>query len=166
MSQPVKLSDALILDARLAGEVHQRSIAGQVEFWAGLGRSVDMLLAGRQVLALRRNAAAVPLSEALASVETPVGRKRVEEVLAHRPYPHYKQCPGKPRLLIRIDEDGKQTIGRFVNREFRVVENMDTESVSQPPKPQRRKMLLRAKTALSQSRGGSGRKPKERKTWS
>ena len=38
MSQPVKLSDALVLDARLAGEAVERSIAGQVEFWARLGR--------------------------------------------------------------------------------------------------------------------------------
>ena len=38
MSQPVKLSDSLVLDARLAGEAVERSIAGQVEFWARLGR--------------------------------------------------------------------------------------------------------------------------------
>ncbi|PIX46733.1 MAG: hypothetical protein COZ06_16555 [Armatimonadetes bacterium CG_4_10_14_3_um_filter_66_18] len=31
MSQPVKLSDTLVLDARVAGEAFQRSIAGQVE---------------------------------------------------------------------------------------------------------------------------------------
>ncbi len=37
MSQPVKLTDALVLDARIAGEVVERSIAGQVEFWARLG---------------------------------------------------------------------------------------------------------------------------------
>jgi hypothetical protein len=29
MSQPVKLSDALVLDARLAGAALERSIAGQ-----------------------------------------------------------------------------------------------------------------------------------------
>ena len=39
MSQPVKLSDGLVLDARLTGEVFQRSIAGQIEFWARLGRN-------------------------------------------------------------------------------------------------------------------------------
>ena len=44
MSQAVKLSDALVLDARVAGEVVERSIAGQVEFWARLGRSVEVLL--------------------------------------------------------------------------------------------------------------------------
>ena len=39
MSQPVKVSDALVLDARLMGEVTQRSIAGQIEFWALVGRA-------------------------------------------------------------------------------------------------------------------------------
>lgn len=43
MSQAVKLSDALVLDARLAGNAVERSIAGQVEFWARLGRSIDDL---------------------------------------------------------------------------------------------------------------------------
>jgi hypothetical protein len=38
MSQPVKVSEALLLDARLAGEAPERSIAGQIEYWARLGR--------------------------------------------------------------------------------------------------------------------------------
>ena len=46
MGQPVKLSDSLVLDARLTGEVAERSIAGQIEFWAGLGRALDSLLRG------------------------------------------------------------------------------------------------------------------------
>lgn len=118
MSQPVKLSDALVLDARLAGEAQERSIAGQVEFWAKLGRSVENLLNGKQVLALRRSAEAEPLFDALAIVDTPAGRKRVDEVIASRPYPHFKQCPGRPGMLIRIDEDGSETTGRFINRQF------------------------------------------------
>jgi hypothetical protein len=123
MSQPVKLSDALVLDARIAGEAQERSIAGQVEFWARLGKSVDQLLDGRQVRALRASGAVQPLSEALASVDTPAGRKRVEDVLASRPFPHYRQHSGQPGLLVRIDEDGTETVGRFVNRVFTAVEN-------------------------------------------
>jgi hypothetical protein len=46
------MSDALVLDARLMGEVSQRSIAGQIEFWARLGRAVETLLRGDQLLAL------------------------------------------------------------------------------------------------------------------
>src|ERR1035438_8514018 len=116
MSQPVKLSDALVLDARIAGEAQERSIAGQVEFWAKLGRSMDLLLEGRQVLALRRSAGTQPLSEALASVNTPAGRKRLADTLSAQPFPHFKQHSGKPGLLIRTDENGKQTVGRFVKR--------------------------------------------------
>ena len=51
MSQPVKLSDDLVLDARLAGELLERSIAGQIEFWAQLGRAMEPLLMGATVMA-------------------------------------------------------------------------------------------------------------------
>ncbi len=117
MSQPVKLSDALVLDARLAAEVQERSIAGQVEFWAKLGRSVDGLLRGKQVQALREMGKQESLAERLASVDTSVGRARVEAYLESRPFPHYREG-GQSGLLIRIDEDGTETLGRFVNRVF------------------------------------------------
>jgi hypothetical protein len=121
MSQPVKLSDALVLDARLAGEAMQRSIAGQVEFWARLGRSVESLLQGDRVLALSKNCAAQPLSERLESVDSPAGRSRVSRYLETLPFPHYRPYPDRAGLLERIDEDGKRTAGRFVNREFKPV---------------------------------------------
>ena len=121
MSQPVKLSDALVLDARLAGEAQERSIAGQVEFWAKLGQSIDALLKGPQVSALHRAARTESLAERLASVDTPAGRARVEVYLKTRPYPHYKEG-GQPGLLTRIDADGTETTGRFVNRVFVPVE--------------------------------------------
>ena len=118
MSQPVKLSNALVLDARLAGEVFERSLTGQVEFWARLGRAIEPLLQGTQVLALCRNAAAQPLSACLESVDSPAGLRRVAEYLEAQPFPHYEQAPDEPGHLIRIEADGKRTVGRFVNREF------------------------------------------------
>ena len=87
MSQPVKLSDNLVLDARLAGEVVERSIAGQVEFWARLGRSIDQLLEGQQVFALCRSAGVRPLSELLATVNAPAGRQRFATYLETLPFP-------------------------------------------------------------------------------
>jgi hypothetical protein len=119
MSQPVKLSDGLVLDARVAGEIVERSIAGQVEFWARLGRGVDLLLEGRQALALCRNAAARPLSECLNTVDSAEGRARVAGFLRSQPFPHYEPHPERPGVLVRIGEDGQRTVGRFVNREFR-----------------------------------------------
>jgi len=119
LSQPVKLSDALVLDARLAGEVFERSIAGQVEFWARLGRAVEPLLQGDQALALCRNASVRPLSACLNSVDSPEGRRRVGEFLQSQPYPHYEPAADSPGLLVRIEADGKRTLGRFVNRQFK-----------------------------------------------
>lgn len=118
MSQPVKLSDALVLDARLAGEAFERSIAGQVEFWARLGRAIEPLLRGTQVLALCRQGAAQPLSALLDSVDSPEGRGRVAAFLETQPFPHYEPAPDAPGLLVRIEADGRRTLGRFVQRQF------------------------------------------------
>jgi hypothetical protein len=118
MSQPVKLSDSLVLDARLAAETVQRSIAGQVEFWARLGRAVEPLLQGDQVMALCRSGAERPLSECLGSVDSREGRARVAEHVASLPYPRYEPAPDAPGMLVRTEADGTRTVGRFVRRKF------------------------------------------------
>ncbi|MBM4072028.1 MAG: hypothetical protein FJ271_24345 [Planctomycetes bacterium] len=122
MSQPVKLSDDIVLDARLTAEVAERSLAGQIEFWAQLGRAIEPLLDGARALALRRAGAVRPLSECLASVDSTEGRQRVQMFLHSRPFPHYEPVSDSPGLLFRIDEDGTRTKGRFVGRKFQAVE--------------------------------------------
>jgi hypothetical protein len=121
MSQPVKVSDALLLDARIAGGVVQRSIAGQIEFWARIGRALEPLMRGDHVLALCRSGNVLPLSACLESVDSPTGRQRVFEHLKTRPYPHYEAAAGSPGLLVQIEADGRRTVGRFVNRQFQPV---------------------------------------------
>lgn len=118
MPQPVKLSDELVLNARLAGESLQRSIAGQVEYWATLGRSVERLFDGRQIAALQNAEAEPSIGELLEVVDTPEGRGMVSAYLASEPFPHYRSYPGGSGLLIRTDENGAETVGRFVNRQF------------------------------------------------
>jgi hypothetical protein len=126
MSQPVKVSDNLLLDARLTGESMHRSIAGQVEFWACLGRAIEPLLSGAQAMALAKSGAARPLSECIETVDTPEGRRRVAEYLASEPFPHYEAAPDAPGLLVRTDADGTRTVGRFVNRRFVAVKPKKT----------------------------------------
>jgi hypothetical protein len=70
------------------------------------------------VLALCRNAAAQPLSEALASVDTPAGREMLKAYLKSEPYPHFEAHPSQAGLLVRIEENGARSVGRFVNRVF------------------------------------------------
>ena len=130
MSQPVKLSDALVLDARIAGEAFERSLTGQVEFWARLGRAIEPLLQGTQALALCRNATAQPLSACLESVDSADGQKRVAEYLDAQPFPHYEQAPNEPGFLVRIEADGQRMVGRFVNRKFQVRKSLKKKSAT------------------------------------
>jgi len=51
-------------------------------------------------------------------VDSPKGRSRLEKYLDTVPYPHYEPAPNKPGFLVRIDENGKRTVGRFINRQF------------------------------------------------
>ena len=118
MGQPVKIADALILDARMMGKFSHRSITGQIEFWAQLGEALEPLLHGDQVLALLKANAAEPLSKSINSVDSPEGRQRVTNYLKTRPFPHYEPVPGKPGYLLRVESGGRRTVGRFVNRQF------------------------------------------------
>ncbi len=118
MSMPVKLSDALVLDARVAGEVMERSISGQVEFWARLGRAIDPLLNGAQAMSVSRRGVAQPLADLIAEVGQAGGRERLAQHLASLPFPHYEPHPDRPGVLIRTMADGSRTVGRFVQRAF------------------------------------------------
>jgi len=102
----------------MVGAVARRSIAGQVEFWARLGKSIEPLLRGDRALALQRSGAARSLAECIQSVDTDIGRDRVHVYLKSRPFPHFEPCPDEAGMLVRIDADGTRTRGRFINREF------------------------------------------------
>ncbi len=118
MPLPVKLSDALVLDARLAAEVEQRSIAGQVEYWACLGKLVDALIDGRNRTEALQKSRSKPLSELVSTIGTPEGDARLKAYLESEPFPHFEPHPTRKGILIRIGADGTRSVGRFVDREF------------------------------------------------
>ena len=118
MSQPVKLSDDLVLDARLTAKVTERSISGQISYWAKLGRAIEPLLEGAQALSLCRAGAAMPLSACFEAVDSEEGLRRMRVYLNEQPFPHYEPAEDRPGFLVRIQEDGTRTLGRFVHRRF------------------------------------------------
>jgi hypothetical protein len=118
MGQPVKLSDHLMLEARRVAEESQRSLAGQIEHWARLGRAIDTVIRPVTALELKRRPPAPAASARLKDIDTPAGRARVTAGLASEPFPHFEVAPGRPGFLVRIDEDGTRTPGRFVKRKF------------------------------------------------
>lgn len=70
---------------------------------------------------IAKRAAPKPLSECLAMVGTQEGRRRLDAYLESQPFPHYKAHPAEKGLLVRTEEDGRITVGRFVNRKFEEV---------------------------------------------
>ena len=112
MGQPVKLSDEMILEARVAGAAMGRSIAGQVEFWAKVGRDLERVANRTQIERLHERAT-LPLSEIVATVNEPAGRARLKAYLESRPFPRFSAHPKYARVFIREDADGTSIVGRF-----------------------------------------------------
>ncbi|MBX3415734.1 MAG: hypothetical protein KF708_23825 [Pirellulales bacterium] len=118
MGKQIDLSSELVDDAASIGSMTNRSIGDQIEYWAMLGRSIEPFIEGQSLRRLHEQGATILLSELLGSVDSDEGRQRVFEYLKSRPFPHFKQHPDSPDLLIRIDADGTETIGRFIGRHF------------------------------------------------
>ncbi len=117
MPQPVKLSDALLLEARTTGAIMQRSMAGQIEFWATLGRAVERVSNRTQLEHLQQRAA-LPLSTIVSTISTPEGRQRLQSHLDSRPSPRFTPHPTLASTFIRETADGKRTTGRFHQGKF------------------------------------------------
>jgi ParD-like antitoxin of type II bacterial toxin-antitoxin system len=76
MGQSVRLSDEIVADARLKSDIFQRTIGGQVEFWARLGQSTESLLNGQNLRTLLQNNSAGPPSDTVDNVERAEGHER------------------------------------------------------------------------------------------
>lgn len=121
MGQPVRLSDGLVQDARMVGEVAERSIAGQIEYWARLGRALESVLDGESALRLKRNRGGKPLSACLRSRTQAEALAEFEAFMNAQPFPQYQPVPGKPSYLLMVEKDGTRTLGRVVDGAFRPV---------------------------------------------
>jgi hypothetical protein len=125
MPQPVKLSDMLIDAARDAAADSDRSLAGQIEHWARLGRSVEGALTLADANAVKNNAghgsparlrAAVLQSLRLALSAS--GHPHLGAGLVSSAGARYGTDPAFPGLLVRVGSDGKRTAGRLKGRRF------------------------------------------------
>lgn len=70
-----------------------------------------------EVLALKQSGKVRSLAAAIAEVDSGVGRTRVADYLNQNPFPHF-EASTTPGVVVKIDEDGTRTLGRFVNRVF------------------------------------------------
>ena len=120
MSQPVKISDELILDARLTAETAARLLVRSNSGRNSAGRSNHCSKAPEH------SPYGVPERQSrFRSVWPRLIRLRDAGVSwntsSRGRFPHYQPVAGSPGLVSRFDVDGTRTIGRFVGREFQAV---------------------------------------------
>lgn len=129
MSSPVaiKVSAEFADSVREAANAADRSLTGQIEHWAKIGRGTESMLPTQVAIALKRCAG--DLSEA----EDPTLRQRVLDAMdafrAKSPEekraligldkkPAFEPDPANPNGIIRVAPDGTRTRGRVKGRTF------------------------------------------------
>ncbi len=125
MGMPVKLSDELVKSAREEAANTDRSITGQIEHWAKIGRSVEIVLRHQELQTLKRSPLKAQLPSGTRHALKAVLERLVAEddrrALARRLRTGrtvYQSDPAGSGLTERIEPDGSRTLGRFANRRF------------------------------------------------
>lgn len=125
MGMPVKLSDDIVNAAREAAAVDDRSIAGQIEHWARLGRAAEAVLATSEVRELKQAGSQAParvtdrqVLERLSAVAASADRASVLAKIRAGHGPLYEAAAGEPGVVVQVLPDGRRIKGRFVQRRF------------------------------------------------
>ncbi len=129
-ASPMRLEKALVQAAALAGESCKRSTAGQIEYWAEIGRAVERILDPEAIIAVQSGLARVILEPTAAEpIASEVVFDRLEadrnhDALASRvnampiSQPRYQASHVRPGLLEQVATDGSITLGHFAEGRF------------------------------------------------
>lgn len=127
MPAPVKVSDKLLALAREEGRETHRSATAQIEHWATLGRAVEVMVAYRDVLALKRTGQALPMPafvrredvhDLLARLIEDPDREHVKARIRAAGTPLYTMDPDHPGMIVEVQPDGGRIPGRLQRRRF------------------------------------------------
>ena len=127
MRSAVKVSEKLLGLAKQEAKVTNRSITGQIEHWAIIGRAAETLEAYADVLRLKRTGHALPIPadvdraavhDLLVRLAAPGDRESLKTRLAASGAPLYESDPAHPGLVVEVAADGTRVPGRLVGRRF------------------------------------------------
>lgn len=126
MGMPVKISDILLTAARQEAKGAHRSITGQIEHWASIGRATEMLMSHRELIGIKSLNDVFPSSPRREEihrllthlVEKPHDRKQAHALILRAGTPVYETDPAHPGQIIQVSSDGTRKPGRLKNRRF------------------------------------------------
>jgi ParD-like antitoxin of type II bacterial toxin-antitoxin system len=129
-STPLRLESTLVEAAEQARKLAHRSVAGQIEYWASLGRVLARIATPEQITSLQAGIARLQIENLEAEPVDPdavfsdIERARVSGELAERVTTsavRYQASRANPGLLERLAPDGAITVGTFHKGQFQPV---------------------------------------------
>jgi hypothetical protein len=124
----VKISEELAEAARREAAHTDRSLTGQVEHWAKLGRAAEAHLAVSVVTTLKRSggdlntiddlASRKAVWEALENLKTGAHFAATAEKLLAAGGSRYEADPQDPKGILQVQSDGSRVRGKLVGRKF------------------------------------------------
>lgn len=126
MPAPVKISDRLRALARDEAKDAHRSITAQIEHWATLGRAVEVMVAYRDMLALKKTGQTLPIPahvpregvhELMMTMAT-ADRDTVKARIRSAGTPVYTTDERYPGMIVQVQPDGTRTLGTLKGRLF------------------------------------------------
>jgi len=132
LTSPIRLDPALIAAAKREGSINKRSAPKQIEFWAELGKAVELVMDRNDVFAVIqglkkikvesvKSVAADPTDVFNSLEESRKSGELAKKVTSSAVY--FEASQRKPGLLDRVHSaTGKRQTGRFYNGEFKIQE--------------------------------------------
>lgn len=124
---PVRLQADLMEAATAAGELHHRSAAEQVEYWASIGRSVSQLLTPEVLLSIRTglvrlrvepvDGVALNPEAVFDALEADRSAGRLADSVTSSAL-RYQPSSARAGYLEQHHRDGRVVIGQFRDRRF------------------------------------------------
>lgn len=127
-STAIKISSGLAADARAAAADADRSLTGQIEHWARIGKAFEPLFTAPVIASLKKSGGNLSL------IEDEEEKVRVLEVLSKARIspqfsatareltktagPLYEADPGNPSAILQVRADGTRVSGRLIDRVF------------------------------------------------
>lgn len=115
---PMRLSEEVVVPATKEAELSDRSVPAQVAHWAKLGMAVERVLGRELALRLKATGQSLSITDALELASSPAGQEQVAKWLEKKKVRYGADPRKRPGVVVRIDEQGRQTAGRMKNRKF------------------------------------------------
>lgn len=119
-STAIKISSALANEARQAADAAHRSLTGQIEHWATIGRSIEPNLTGSAIQIIKKSGDLSQLAPAEREqlMQLFESLRRSTSTATTTPFPRYEADHQDSSLLVQIQADGSRSRGKMVNRTF------------------------------------------------